>query len=466
MRTRHRPILGETSDGLPLPQRHWALLTLVLAIVMSVLDSSMVNVALPTIAVELDTTPASSVWVVNAYQLAIIATLLPLSSLGESIGYRRISIGGLAVFTLASLLCALADSLQTLIAARLLQGLGAAGIMSVNAALVRFIYPRSKLGRGIGIIALTVSVSAASGPTVAAAILSLAEWPWLFAINVPVGLLALVIALRSLPATRRSPHPFDVPSAILNALTLVLIIRGIDDIGHGESWLRVGLQLGGGVLLGLILLRRQFGLPSPLVPVDLLRIPVFALSSATSACSYVAQMLAYVSLPFYFHDGLGHSAVATGLLMTPWPITVGIMAPLAGALSDRYSVGLLCTAGLAVLALGLGLLALLPASPAAFDIAWRMAICGAGFGFFQSPNNRALMDSAPRARSGGASGMLGTSRLFGQTLGAVIAALILGISSGRGSATALCVAALFALLAALVSSSRLLASPTLDEPGS
>lgn len=457
-------VLTDNSDGLPAPQRYWALLTLVLAIVMSVLDGTMVSVALPTIARELGVSPASAVWVVNAYQLAVISTLLPLSSLGDTIGYRRISIGGLCLFIVASLLSAQAESLGTLAAARFLQGLGAAGIMSVNAALVRFIYPQRMLGRGIGIIALAVSVSAAAGPTVAAGILSLADWHWLFAINVPVGLLALAIALPSLPVTRRSPHPFDIPSAVLNALAFGLVISGIDRIGHVGFSLSVGLQIGLGLVLGGLLVRRQFGLPSPLLPVDLLRIPVFALSVATSTCSFMAQMLAFVSLPFFLHDVLGYSAVETGLLITPWPLMVGAAAPIAGRLADRYPVGILSSAGLAVLALGLLLLALLPGEPTPADLAWRMAICGLGFGFFQSPNNRAIMNSAPRSRSGGASGMLGTARLTGQTLGAVLVALIFGISAESGARIALLLGTGLAAVAAAVSSMRLLApSPGADQ---
>ncbi|HEX5514233.1 MAG TPA: MFS transporter [Gammaproteobacteria bacterium] len=452
-----RPTLADSSDGLPAPQRQWAIFTLVLGIAMAVLDGSIVNVALPTIAKELGASPAAAIWVVNAYQLAVIATLLPLASLGDTIGYRTISLSGLLIFTLASLACAMADSLATLTAARTLQGLGAAGVMSVNAALVRFIYPQRRLGRGIGIIALVVALSAAAGPTVAAAILAVADWHWLFAINVPVGIAALAIGVRALPATRRSPHPFDVISAILNALTFGLVISGIDGVGHGAPWPSVAARIGAGLLFGALLVRRQFKLPSPLLPVDLLRIPLFALSVSTSTCSFAAQMLAYVSLPFYLHDVLGRSAVETGLLMTPWPLLVGVAAPLAGRLADRYPAGLLGGIGLAVFAVGLSLLALLPAAPADADIAWRMAVCGFGFGLFQSPNNRTIMNSAPRERSGGASGMLGTARLAGQTLGAALVALIFGVTASSSVTIALTLAAGFAAVAAVISSLRLLA---------
>lgn len=460
----NKPELAQTTaalptDGLPPPQRFWAILTLVLGITMAVLDGTIVNVALPTIAQELGASPSASIWVVNAYQLAIIATLLPLSSLGDRIGYRRIYVSGLLLFSIASLLCALSDSLVMLTSARVLQGLGAAGIMSINAALVRFIYPRRMLGRGIGLIALVVSISAAAGPTVAAGILSIAEWHWLFAVNVPFGLTAFLIGLRALPMTPRSPFPFDTPSAILNALTFGLIVSGIDGIGHDDPLPLVALKLGSGILFGVLLIRRQFSLPSPLLPIDLLRIPIFALSIITSVCSFAAQMLAYVSFPFYLHSELGRTAVETGLLMTPWPLLVGVAAPIAGRLADRYPAGLLGAIGLLVFSIGLALLALLPENPGNFDLIWRMALCGLGFGFFQSPNNRVIMSSAPRERSGGASGMLGTARLMGQTFGAVLVALIFGIAASDNTTTiTLGLAAGFALVAAVISSLRLMST--------
>jgi MFS transporter, DHA2 family, multidrug resistance protein len=448
-------IAAETADGLPPPQRGWAMLAIGLAIMMAVLDGSIANVALPTIARELRASPADAVWVVNAYQLVITMLMLPLASLGEIVGYRRIYRIGLAVFTLASLACALSDSLVALTLARVVQGVGAAGIMSVNAALVRFIYPRRELGRGIGTIALVVATSAAVGPTVAAGILSVASWPWLFAVNVPLGVLTLVAA-RALPRTPRAARPFDVLSALLNALFFGLLIVAIDSLGHGGRLSTVLLAFTGAAVSGVALVLRQLPQPSPLLPVDLLRIRLFALSIGTSVCSFMAQMLAYVAVPFYFQDVLGRDAVTTGLLMTPWPAAVAVTAPIAGRLADRYSAGVLGALGLVLFAAGLALLALLPASPGNADIAWRMALCGVGFGLFQSPNNRAILGSTPPERSGGASGMLATARLLGQTTGAALAALLFGLAGAQGTYWALGAAAGIALLAASVSGTRLI----------
>ncbi len=445
------------ADGLPIPQRYWAMLVVALTIMMAVLDGSIANVALPTIAKDMHATPADSIWVVNAYQLVITILMLPLASLGEIVGYRRVYRVGIVLFTVASLGCALSDSIVTLSAARVVQGIGAAGIMSVNAALVRFIYPSRLLGRGIGIIALVVAVSAAAGPTVAAAILSIASWPWLFAVNVPIGIATLALA-HLLPRTPRSGRRFDVPSALLNALFFGLLIIGIDSIGHGGRPLYAVLAFLVAGLSCVALVRRQLPQASPLLPVDLLRIPMFALSIATSVCSFAAQMLAYVSIPFYFQNLLGRSDVATGLLMTPWPLAAAVAAPIAGRLADRYPAGMLGALGLATFAVGLVLLALLPATAGDADIVWRMALCGAGFGLFQSPNNRAIITSAPRERTGGASGMLGTARLLGQTMGAALVALMFSLLGGHATVWTLGLAAGIALLAASVSYSRLGAS--------
>ena len=442
-------------DGLPMPQRGWAILTVALAITLAVLDSAIANVALPTIARDLRASPAASIWVVNAYQLVITISLLPLASLGEIFGYRRVYQVGLAVFTVASAACSLSDSLLTLTLARVIQGFGAAGIMSVNTALVRFIYPRASLGRGIGINALVVAIAAATGPTIAAAILAVAPWPFLFLVNVPIGAVAFVIAARSLPRTPRSPHRFDLRSAALNAVALGLLITAIDGLGHQEAGTSVALEFAAAFAAGTLLVRRQLALPNPLLPVDLLRIPMFSLSLATSVASFAAQMLAFVSLPFCLQDVLGRSQVATGLLLTPWPATIAVVAPIAGRLADRYSAGILGGIGLAVLAAGLALLATLGAHPGDVAIGWRTALCGAGFGLFQAPNNRAIISAAPRSRTGGASGMLGTARLLGQTTGTAVVALIFGLAPRSGTVLALIVAACCGAIAAAVSLLRL-----------
>ena len=445
-------------DGLPPGRRRWAVATTVLAVGMASLDTSIANTALPSIALDVHASPASSVWVVNAYQLALVATLLPLSTLGEIHGFRRVYIWGVAGFTVVSLLCALSWSLPTLTAARVLQGVGAAGIMSVNTALIRFIYPARQLGRGVGFNALVVGVGTAFGPSVAAGVLSVASWPMLFAINVPVGIAALLLALRALPETPLAAHRFDYASALLNALFFGSLIFTIGEAAHSASWAETLGMAAVPLLAGSLLVRRQLRLPVPMLPLDLYRRPMFALSSLTAMCSFAAQGLAFVSLPFLFQIGLGRTPVETGLLLTPWPVATAFMAPIAGPLSDRVPPALLCGIGMAILACGLVLMATLPEGVSSFGIAWRMLVCGAGFGFYQSPNLRAIMSSAPPGRSGGASGIVATSRLMGQSTGAALVALCFGIAGGHGPVLALLLGAGFAASASLVSFSRIFAS--------
>src|SRR6266702_2687482 len=308
-------------DGLAVPRRYWAIVAIILGLAMSVLDSSIANVALPSIARDFHASNAASIWVINAYQIAILATLLPLASLGEIVGYRRIFQAGLMVFTLASLACAFSTSLPALSIARVVQGLGAAGIMSVNAALVRFTYPQALLGRAIGINALAVAVSAAIGPTIAAAVLAIASWPWLFGINVLIG--------------------------------------GLQALAHDSAGPLAALQLAAAGLLGFALVRHENSRSSPIIPFDLLKIRLFSLSVATSIASFMAQTAGLVALPFEIQR-LGRSAVETGLFMTPWPVAVAIAAPFAGRLADRYPAGILGGLGLLLMAAGLAALALFP----------------------------------------------------------------------------------------------------------
>jgi DHA2 family multidrug resistance protein-like MFS transporter len=446
-----------SGDGLPLRERLLALCAMALAISMAVLDGAIVNVALPVIARDLDVPASEAIFVVSAYQIAVTAALLPLATLGEIWGYRRVYLAGLAVFTVASLACAVSPNLASLTAARVAQGLGAAGIMSVNIALVRFIYPSRLIGRGVGNVALIVAVASAAGPTVAAAILSVAAWPWLFLVNLPVGLVALAVGARTLPRTPRSARRFDLRSASLNALTVGLLIVGLDAFADPDTRGLAAAAIAASVGVGIVFVRTQIRLAAPLLPLDLLRIPAFALSMVASICSFAAQMIAYVALPFYFHDALGFSETRTGFLMTPWPLAIAAMSPFAGRLADRVPPGLLGSLGLVLLAVGMAALALLPEAPATFDIVWRLTLSGIGFGLFQSPNNKVIITSAPRERSGGASGMQASARLVGQSLGAAWVAVLFGLvpggPAGAFAVTLWCAVAL-ALAGALASGLR------------
>ena len=451
------PLLQPATDGLPIERRIWAVVAISAAVAMASLDTAIANIALPSIATDLNVSPADVVWVVNVYQIALVATLLPLGALGEIVGHHRIYLAGLLLFTIASLGCAMAWSLPSLLVARVLQGLGASGLMSVNSALIRFVYPSRMLGRGYGYNALVVGTAFTFGPTIASGILAFGTWPWLFAVNIPFGLVAMAIGLRTLPRTPRAEHGFDFLGAAMAAMCLGLVILGVGSAAHRAPTGPVVAELVVGIGLGLVLIRRQADHPAPMLPVDLFRRPMFALSAATAVCSFAVQGIGFVSLPFYFEDILHRTQVETGFFMTPWPLVVAIMAPIGGRLSDRHPAGLLGGIGLVILGIGMALLATLPASPGILNIVWRMAICGLGFGFFQTPNLRAIMASAPPERSGGASGIVATARLLGQTTGAALVALCFGLVGRHGPTLALTLGAVFAGAASVASGLRLVA---------
>lgn len=439
---------------------------IILGIAISVLDGTVVNLALPAIVRDLQSTAAHAVWVVNAYQLATLTLLLPLANLGDRVGYRRVYLCGVVVFTLASLLCSLATSLPALAIARAVQGAGAAGIMSVNAALVRLTYPSEQLGRGIAINSIVVATASVAGPAVAAAVLSVAGWPWLFAINVPLGVLLLGVGWRALPRNAASRQPagrLSLLDVVLNGAMFALLFLGADTLGvraghaDGSSLLTGGGLIGGAIVIGAVHVRRQLLQSHPLLPLDLLRIRIFRLSMATSVCAFCAQTLAYIALPFLLLDAWHLSAGQGGLLMGCWPAAVIVAAAVAGRLIGRHPGGLLGAIGLGVLAVGLALLAEAAMHPQAPTLWWRLVVCGLGFGLFQSPNNHTIITSAPANRAGAASGMLGTARLTGQSLGAVSIATVFAFSGarlGQGSFVALGLAASFAAAAAIFSGLR------------
>lgn len=451
-------IIGDTEwNGLPMPRRLGAIVAVAFGVSLSVIDSVIANVALPTLASEFGTSSANSVWIVNAYQLALITTLLIFSNLGDILGYRRIYISGLVLFTVASAGCALSTTFASLIAWRAVQGIGAAAITSVNTTLIRIIYPRRMLARGMGINATVVAVSSVAGPSVAAAILSVTTWHWLFAVNLPIGLIAFILSSCFLPQNpvKVEGRRFDWRSGVMCALTFGLVMACVEGYSHGMA-LHVWFVLAAvAAVVAWRFVTDQLRKPMPILPFDLLRIPIFSLSIVTSICSFTAQMLAMVSLPFILQHSMGYDAVSTGLIFTAWPMVIMVVAPLAGVLAERIHAGHLGLTGLLIMTFGLVMLGLLPSSPMDFDIIWRLVLCGMGFGLFQSPNNSIMIASAPQHRSGSASGMLATARLTGQTMGAALVAFFFHWHGGETTMTPLFVAAAFAFFGAMLSASRI-----------
>jgi DHA2 family multidrug resistance protein-like MFS transporter len=424
------------------------------AIVLVVLDAAIANVALPTVAQSLRVTPAESIWVVTAYQMALVMALLPCAALGESLGYRRVYTGGVALFVAASALCALSPSLPWLVAARFIQGIGGSAVMSLGIALLRFVVPQQLMGAAIGWNALTVALSSAAGPTIGAAILSVSSWHWLFAVNIPVGAVVL-LATRAMPDVAGSRRRLDLLSVALNAGAFAALVVGADWLPERTS--QGAALIGAGILGMTTLVRREMPREAPLIPLDLLRVSSFRISVIASVCCFAGQAAGMVALPFYLQHGLGQDSLRTGLFMTPWPLTVAVAAPLAGRLADRVPTARLCAIGGVCLAAGLAAAALWPLNGSPLPLIPMTMLSGLGFGLFQVPNNRNMLLSAPRERSGAAGGMQGTARLTGQTLGAVMMSLLFALAGGDAPRIGLGLAAALALIAGLVSILRSIA---------
>ena len=451
-------IVGDLDwDGLHRPRIHYAMVATFSGLFLAVLDGTICNVALPSISEDLQVSSSDSIWIINAFQLVIMMSLLPFSSLGELFGYKRIYLFGVAVFTVGSLFCSLTATLPLLVVARVFQGIGAAMIMSVNTSLVRIIYPKRHLGKGVGLNATVVAIASVAGPTLAAAILSVASWPWLFAINVPVGIITFYLGRKYLPAnpTRVLGRRFKWKEALFNALTFGLLIGCIEAYSHDVSHTTI---LAGAVCLlfvGVQYVRMQLHDKYPMLPFDLLKIPAFSLSVVTSVLSFTSQMLAMVAMPFLLVNTFHYEAVGTGLLMTSWPLVIVFVAPMAGWLVGKVHPGILGGIGLTIMSAGCFLLAFVPVDTTPLGLVWRLMLCGMGFGFFQSPNNHMLLSSAPPHRTGSASGMLATARLLGQTTGAALVALLFHLFGDTAPHDAMLLAGVLTLCGAFSSVTRL-----------
>jgi DHA2 family multidrug resistance protein-like MFS transporter len=415
----------DAPSGLQGPRRNAAIAAVLAAMVLAVLDAAIANVALPSMARSLQVTPGMAVWIITAYQTALVMGLLPCAALGESLGYRRVFTMGVALFTVASALCALAPSLPWLVAARFLQGLGGAAIMALGIALLRMVVPQRELGAAIGWNALAVALSSAAGPTIGAMLLSGASWPWLFALNLPLGGLVL-LACRALPDLAGTARPLDRFSVALNAAVFASLVVGAEVLVE-RPVLAAALLAAAAISLAA-LIRRETPKAAPLIPLDLLRAESFRISVMASVCCFAGMTMGLLALPFYLQHSLGQDTLMTGLYMTPWPLTVAVAAPLSGYLSNRVPTAWLCAAGGTCLALGLAAASLWPLHGSALPLVPITMLCGLGFGLFQVPNNRNMFLSAPPERAGAAGGMQGTARLAGQTAGGVVMSLLFTVA--------------------------------------
>ena len=408
--------------------RYIAIGSVLLVLAMTMLDGTVVNVALPILAKEFHVSDSSAVWIVTVYQLIITMLLLPVSSLGDIFSYRRNYIIGIIVFTLGSALCGLSPNFQTIIVARTIQGVGAAMVMAVNVALVRLIYPPEYLGRGLAVNTMVIAIASAAGPSLAGFILSIASWHWLFLINIPLGIAAFLMAYRYLPPNPKREHKikFDTIGAIANVIVFGSLFYALGNFVRGSDQLTNILLLICGIVVGIFYLRHLHGHEDPMLPIDLLHSKLYSLSIFTYTSSFIAQNIAMIALPFLFLNGFGFSELTTGLLMTPWPLATMIVSPFAARFIEKHNAGATAAFGMLVYAAGLLLLLSIPTGTGVseWDIAWRMALCGCGFGIFQTPNATVMISATPVSRSGAAGGFQSTARIGGQTFGATLVTLI------------------------------------------
>ena len=419
------------------------------AMALVVLDAGIVNIALPTIAGALNVVPAQSILIISVYQVALIMGLLPCAHLADYIGYRRMFIAGIAIFSCASACCAFANSLPLLVAARFAQGLGGSAIMALGIALLRFALGPARLGQAIGWNALTVALCSAAAPTIGALVLSSLSWPWLFLINLPFCIVVLV-SVTALPKVEPTRLSVDVSSMALLALSAGMLFAAAE-LSVSRTIIATFSAIFGSLCL-LLLMHRQAATEAPVFPKDLLAQRPFRLAVIASGLCFTGQSIGLVALPFYLQTGLHQGPLSAGLTMTSWPLAAALSSTLANQLNDRFGTAAICAAGGSAMALGLLVMAAWPLQGSVLPLAFGAFLCGAGFALFQVPNNRVMFLSVPLTRSAATGGMQGTARLTGQTLGGVIMTLLFtlaepDISSRLGFAIGL----VFALAAALMS---------------
>ena len=405
------------------------------------LDGGIPNVALPTIAHELGIAGSSAVMIVTVYQLVLVMTLMPLAALGDRIGHRRLLRFGLVLFATAGLLCTFAKSLPMLLLLRAAQAVGSAAVLSVGTAVIRSIYPSAWLGRGLGVNTVIVTSTLALAPTLGGLMLSVLSWNWLFAAAIPMALLSLALS-QTIPESDPHDAPYDVVGAMLCAAMFGLVIFGSETIVHGESPAIAIALIGIGALVGFRFVRRELGNPLPILPLDLLRVPMLAIAIAAAQLNFIGSGSLMLTLPFRLQHDYGFSPSLVGAILATWPFTIMIVAPFAGFLSDRIFAPVLGSFGTVLMIAGLVLLAMLPEHPGPITISWRLAIYAAGYSFFVAPTFRLIVNAAPADRAAAAGSLAATNRLTGQTFGASLAAGMLALGVGTGAIPPLLTAAL------------------------
>ena len=400
--------------------RKWYVLTAVsIGTFLSTIDGSIVNVSLPTMVRELDTTFAIAQWIILAYLLTQTTLLLSVGRLGDMKGKKPIYTAGIVVFTVGSVLCGLSPTVYWLIGSRVLQAIGAAMALALGMAIVTESFPPHERGKALGFNGTVVSVGIIAGPTIGGLILDAASWHWIFFVNLPIGIIGAVLAWRFLPDLRpKGGQRFDFAGAItlfLLLLSLLLALTIGQSRGFTDGWI---LALFGTTAVVLVIfLLIEWHTPQPMIDLRLFRNSLFSTNLTMAVLVFIAISGTTLLLPFYLGDMRGYPPRQVGLMMAAIPIFLGVVAPTAGALSDKYGTRPISTIGLIVLIGGYLALSRLNVTTSFWSYLLAATPLGVGMGIFQSPNNSAVMGAAPRERLGVASGLLAISRTLGQTTG-------------------------------------------------
>lgn len=413
----HAPPAAEPLTG---NARWWVLVTIGIGTFMSALDGSVVNTLLPVLGRALGTSIAGIEWVTTIYLLVISGLLLSIGRAGDLFGHKRLYLAGFVLFVVGSALCGLAGSARALIALRAVQALGAAMLMATGPAILTRSFPASQRGRALGAQGTFTYLGLTAGPSLGGWLASVFGWRSVFYINVPIGLVAIALALRSITDDRvaHREERFDLVGAALFTVGLVALMVALNQ-GHAWGWSSppiVGL-LAAAALLLVIFVRVEARRLSPMLDLSLFRSRVFSAATASAVLNYACVYAVLFVLPFLLIQGRGLDTRQAGLVLTAQPVVMAVVAPLSGALSDRIGSRGPATVGMLLLSVGLVCLGLLAPHGTLRSIAAALAVVGLGVGIFVSPNNSALMGAAPRNRQGIAAGVLATARNVGMVLG-------------------------------------------------
>jgi EmrB/QacA subfamily drug resistance transporter len=393
---------------------------------LSTIDGSIVNVALPSLVGALKTQFATVQWVVLAYLLTLATVTLSMGRLGDMLGKKPVYLTGLVVFTTGSVLCGLSTSVQALIGFRVLQGFGAAMLTALGTAILTETFPPEERGLALGVSGALVSIGIVIGPTLGGLILEVASWHWIFFVNLPVGIIGALMVLRFVPAIQpQGGQRFDFFGAGTLFLTLISLLLALS-IGQSAGFddpLVLSLFIAAGLFLPLFIWVEN-RVPDPMIDLGLFRNRLFSVNLVTASLSFICIAGTTLLVPFFLEDVLGYNPARVGLLMAVVPVCMGVLAPLAGSLSDRYGTRPMTVVGLALMLAGYLAIARVNTGEPLGVYLLRFIPLGFGLGIFNAPNNSAIMGSAPNRRLGVASGLLALTRILGQITGiAVLGAL-------------------------------------------